>query len=92
MPKRSTLEPHLSPDELQSRYRQASDPVERSHYQIIWLLASGKSPREVSAVTGYSRQWIKVCMRMARLELAWRKPHAPQTCVSTNSTTSAFGQ
>jgi len=58
MPKRITLEPHLSPDELQSRYRQASDPVERSHYQIIWLLASGKSPREVAAVTGYSRQWI----------------------------------
>ena len=58
MPKRITLEPHLSPDELQSRYRQASDPVERSHYQIIWLLASGKSPREVAAVTGYSRHWI----------------------------------
>jgi hypothetical protein len=29
-------------------------------------------------------------MRMARLELARPKPHAPQTCVSTNSTTSAW--
>ncbi len=28
-------------------------------------------------------------MRMARLELAWREPHAPQACVSTDSTTSA---
>lgn len=28
-------------------------------------------------------------MRMARLELAQREPHAPQACVSTNSTTSA---
>ncbi len=28
-------------------------------------------------------------MRMARLELARREPHAPQACVSTNSTTSA---
>jgi hypothetical protein len=29
-------------------------------------------------------------MRMARLELAWREPHAPQACVSTDSTTSAL--
>ncbi len=29
-------------------------------------------------------------MRMARLELAWREPHAPQACVSTDSTTSAY--
>ena len=29
-------------------------------------------------------------VRMARLELARPKPHAPQTCVSTNSTTSAW--
>ncbi len=28
-------------------------------------------------------------MRMARLELARIAPHAPQACVSTNSTTSA---
>ena len=58
MPKRITIESHLSLEELQTRYRQASDPVERSHYQIIWLLASGKSPKEVAQVTGYSRQWI----------------------------------
>ena len=58
MPKYITLEPHLSLEELHTRYRQASDPVERSHYQIIWLLASGKSPREVAAVTGYSRSWV----------------------------------
>jgi hypothetical protein len=28
-------------------------------------------------------------VRMARLELARREPHAPQACVSTDSTTSA---
>ena len=58
MPKRITIESHLSLEELQTRYRKASDPVERSHYQIIWLLACGKSPKEVAEVTGYSRQWI----------------------------------
>ena len=29
-------------------------------------------------------------MRMGRLELPWREPHAPQACVSTDSTTSAI--
>jgi hypothetical protein len=54
MPKRISIEPHLSLPELEQRYRQASDPVERSHYQIIWLLASGRSSREVSQITAYS--------------------------------------
>ena len=58
MPKRISIEPHLSLRELEQRYRQAKDPVERSHYQIIWLLASGRSNREVSQITGYSLSWI----------------------------------
>ena len=58
MPKRISIEPHLSLRELEQRYRQASYPVERSHYQIIWLLASGRSSREVSQITGYSLSWI----------------------------------
>ena len=58
MPKRISIEPHLSLPELEQRYRQAKDPVERSHYQMIWLLASGRSSREVSQITGYSLSWI----------------------------------
>ena len=58
MPKRISIEPHLSLPELEQRYRQASYPVERSHYQIIWLLASDRSSREVSQITGYSLSWI----------------------------------
>lgn len=58
MPKKVTLKPHLSVGELEERYRQAKEPVERSHYQILWLLAQGRTPREVSEVTGYSRGWI----------------------------------
>ncbi len=42
MPKRITIAAHLSKDELERRYRGAKDPIERSHYQIIWLLASGR--------------------------------------------------
>ena len=42
----------------ETRYRGTKDPIERSHYQIIWLLATGRPTEEVAAVTGYSRNWI----------------------------------
>jgi len=58
MPKRIQIQPHLSVEELEQRYRQASDGVERSHYQIIWLLAQGKRSNEVAQITGYSRSWL----------------------------------
>jgi transposase len=58
MSRRITIQAHLSLEELQARYREAKDAAERSHYQIIWLLASGKPTEEVAAITGYSRSWI----------------------------------
>jgi transposase len=39
-------------------YRKAQDPVERSHWQIIWLVAQKKTTGEISEVTGYSINWI----------------------------------
>jgi hypothetical protein len=53
MPKKTKLEPHLPPEELEGRYRGAKDPLLRSHYQILWLMAAGKSTGEVMEVTGY---------------------------------------
>ncbi len=63
MPKKIKLEPHLSSQQLQSRYRKASDPVERSHYQILWLIGEGKSTTEVMEATGYCRGWIQQVAR-----------------------------
>jgi len=54
MPRRIRIEPHLSIEQLAIRYRESKDVVERSHYQIIWLLAQGQSSAEVAQVTGYS--------------------------------------
>lgn len=59
MPKRLRLEAHLSTEELEDRYHKARDPVARSHYQIVWLLSSGKLTREVTEATGYSPEWIR---------------------------------
>jgi transposase len=64
MPKRVHLEQHLTTDELERRYRQARDPVERSHFQILWLVSQGNLTREVVAATGYSATWIRtICQR-----------------------------
>jgi transposase len=63
MPKRLRLEDHLSTEELEDRYRKARDPVARSHYQIVWLLSSGKLTREVAEATGYSPEWIREVSR-----------------------------
>ncbi len=48
MPKRIKIEEHLSLDELEIRYRQAKEGVERTHYQIIWLLAKGLGTKPVN--------------------------------------------
>ncbi len=56
--RRRTLAPHLELDQLEQRYRQASDPVARSHWQILWLLAQGQSTQQVVQSTGYSENWI----------------------------------
>jgi transposase len=54
MSRRRTLSPHLTVPELAIQYRRARDPVARSHWQIIWLLAQGRSTAAVVAATGYS--------------------------------------
>lgn len=58
MPKQIAIANDLSPEELLVAYRQATEATQRSHYQIIWLLATGKTPQEVAQVTGYTRIWI----------------------------------
>jgi transposase len=61
-----TLPPHLPVPELERRYRQAHDPVARSHWQIIWLLAQGTATAEVARVTGYSPTWVRELARRYR--------------------------
>src|SRR5215203_4139787 len=63
MPKKIKLEPHLDSEELENRYRKARDPVERSHYQIVWLISEGKTTAEVMEATAYSRGWIQQLAR-----------------------------
>jgi transposase len=63
MPRRLTLVPHCSAEELHHYYRRAKDPIARSHFQMLWLLAQGQSTREVAQATGYSCPWIRQLVR-----------------------------
>lgn len=56
--RRIHLAPHLTTDELEQRYRQASEPHERTWWQILWLLARGQTAPAIADSTGYSAYWI----------------------------------
>lgn len=52
--------------ELEERYRGAADPVARSQWQIVWLLAQGMRTAEVARVTSYGVRWIQEIARRYR--------------------------
>jgi transposase len=61
-----TMAPHLSLEELEQRYRRADDPVARSQWQMLWLLAGGMPTAEVARVTSYSVRWVQEIARRYR--------------------------
>jgi transposase len=63
MPRVLAVAPHLSLEELEQGYRAATDPVARSHWQMVWLAASGRSCTAVAAVVGYSPEWVRTIVR-----------------------------
>ena len=48
----------LTTGELEKRYRAAKEPVERSWWQILWLLSQGQTAIAIAKSTGYSAAWI----------------------------------
>src|SRR5260221_14308256 len=68
MARRIYLQPHLTVDDLERRYRAAKEPHERSWWQILWLLSQGRTATEVAASTGYSRYWIGQLVRRYNTE------------------------
>jgi transposase len=60
------IPPHLPVDDLERRYRGAADPVARSHWQIVWLLARGSPTAAVADATGYSETWVRAVAKRYR--------------------------
>src|SRR5260370_24306162 len=58
MARHISLEPHLTADELAGRYRATKDPVERSRWHFLWLLARGLTATVIAGITGYSAYGI----------------------------------
>lgn len=58
MAQRIFIADHLSLAQLKTCYEQAKDPVERSRYQIIYLLLQKKSINEVTEIISCSPQAI----------------------------------
>ena len=50
---------HLSLAELQADYRTSGDARLARHYQVIWLLAQGRSCAEVAQLTSLARRWVE---------------------------------
>jgi len=81
------LDRHLGIEELFSRYRQATPPMELGHYQIIWVLATGLTALEVSQVTGYRRIWINQLVKRYNSEGAQRHLASRQRIMVNRGTT-----
>ncbi len=63
MAKRVEVQTDLTAEELQKRYRQTTDSVERTHWHILWQAKEGKTPREVAELLGYTARWVRTIMQ-----------------------------
>lgn len=50
---------HLSLAQLQAGYRTSGDARLARHYQVIWLLAQGRSCVEAAQLTSFARRWVE---------------------------------
>lgn len=81
MPRHVTVVPHLPVADLHARYRRAEDPVERTHWQIVWLVADGHPVPEVARLVGYTANWVREIVRRYNTDgpagVADRRRHNP---------------
>ncbi len=63
MAKRVEVKTDLTAETLYERYRKAKDPVERTHWHMLWQVKEGKSPRKVAELLGYTAGWVRRMIR-----------------------------
>ena len=60
------IAPHLSPEEIARRYRACRTGVEKTHWQVLWLLTRSQpapSPAEVAPLVGLTAGWVRALVR-----------------------------
>ena len=63
---RLPIVPHLSPAEITRRYRACRGGVEKTHWQILWLLtrsATPPAPAQVAAQVGLTPAWVRTVLK-----------------------------
>lgn len=63
MPRKLVVADRLAVSELERRYRAARDPVARTHLQIVWLVAAGRTCAEAAAAAGYCVDWVRAVIK-----------------------------
>ena len=53
----------LTVEELEEKYLSCLDPREKTHWQIIWLVAQGKTATYAAKVTGLTNSWISTLIK-----------------------------
>jgi transposase len=63
---RLPIVPHLSPEEIHRRYRACRGGIEKTHWQILWLLTrttDPPTPAQVAAQVGLTPAWVRTVLK-----------------------------
>jgi transposase len=63
---RLPIVPHLTPEEIARRYRACRSGVEKTHWQILWLLTRSPqppAPADVAASVGLTPSWVRTIQK-----------------------------
>src|SRR3954453_16288018 len=63
---RLPIAPHLSPEEIARRYRACRSGVEKTHWQVLWLLTRSPTPpapAAVAAQVGLTPAWVRTILK-----------------------------
>lgn len=63
MPRRITLKPHLTTDELYRRYRACRQPQEKLRWRALYLISHGELANHAARRVGRSSGWITALAR-----------------------------
>jgi transposase len=59
MGKRIQVAGYLTVEQLKDRYQHETDGRTRTHWQILWHIAAGKTAQEVADLTGLTVKWVR---------------------------------
>jgi transposase len=59
----TAIKPHLSVAELEHRYKSATEPIGKSHFHALWLLARGYAIDETAEVLSFSPRWVRILIK-----------------------------